>query len=138
MREGRNDTSIPSTVTWSTDICACLKNAQQKGTRRNLGSYSKVLLQCIQKVLSRAHYFLAHYNEERGTHRRKDQIHIHFARPQQFLRSFQPQYVRFGNLIACTTNITSALTFQDFKEAVHIRLFSQTSNHTAQSKFLGM
>ena len=53
-------------------------------------------------------------HEFRGVLQSKDQLHVLFAKTEQFLRSFQPMYVRLRNQMVCST-ITRAPHFKTLR-----------------------
>ena len=55
----------------------------------------------------------------RGASRSQYLLCVPFARTEQFLRCFQPKYVKLWNLMVGTTNIASSPTLQEFKITVH-------------------
>ena len=55
----------------------------------------------------------------RRVHRRQDQLFVHFARTDQILCCFQPNYVRLWYQRVCTTNSASSSTLSELKIVVH-------------------
>ena len=55
----------------------------------------------------------------RGSDRRNEELNVPFARTAQFLRCFQPKYVRLWNELVRSTDLASLAKLQDFKVAVH-------------------
>ena len=55
----------------------------------------------------------------RGSERRKEELNVPFVRTAQYLRCFQPKYVRLWNDMVRSTDHTSLANPQDFKVAAH-------------------
>ena len=69
---------------------------------------------------------MSNYNT-RGSNASRHELHVPFARTEQYLRSFQPRYFRLWNRFVRDVNLDDLNTMQQFKTAYH--LWSLANNY---------